>query len=249
MKTYRWTVTILAVFVLAALLAGPGCTAEFPLTWKATQPQRQAADLAAKNTAALRPYTLPEGEPIRADAQAAAEVTREAVGLPATRPDPTPPATPTPTPEAVATAAANAATIRQAATDAARPPVTPLAAVAAGVEDAGKVTQTGFVLADQWLTIIGSIAAAWGAKKIKDKVVTWRADASAAGDLAAQLSAALAETVRSVEAAKATLTPEQVAAVQVALKAGQTADTRAIVDAVRAGGGADAAEAAAANVR
>ena len=173
-----WTLAI------AVILAG--CTAEFPLKWKPTEPQKQAADLAVKDIQALAPHVAPAAEPIRAEAQQAAEITQTYLGLPKTRPVPV--------------AQANPQLLAQAREAATRPTPTIGQAGDAVISEGQRLTQTGFSLAELALTAFGSIAGIWGAGKFKGKIDGWRNTAQESQWKVNDTLEALRQVVQSIDA-------------------------------------------------
>lgn len=71
--------------VLGAIALFSGCTASAPFRWQPTEVQKQAADLAVQDVAALRGAVNPGHEPIRQEAEAASRTTQAYLGLPEQR--------------------------------------------------------------------------------------------------------------------------------------------------------------------
>ncbi len=181
-------------YVVGGVLAGllglsllmTGCTAEFPLKWKPTESQKQAADLTVRDLQALVPHVAPEAEIIRNEAQHAAEVTQTYLGLPKIR--------------AVPVAPGNVQVIADAQVDANRPAPTIGQVGEAVIAEGQKLTTTGFSLAEVLLTSVGSIAGIWGAGKFKGKIDTWKTTAGDSQVKVNETIEALRQVVQSIDA-------------------------------------------------
>lgn len=173
--------------IIASMLVGilSGCSNDFPFKWRPTEQQKQAADLAVKDIAALAPHVAQVAEPIRREAQASAETTQTYIGLPKQRPQPVSPA--------------NDQIIRQAATDAARPAPTTGQVGGAIVAQAEQITTTGFDLAELLLTAAGSVAGVWGLGKVKRRVDGFKTRANEAEGRVGETLQAIREIVRGVD--------------------------------------------------
>jgi hypothetical protein len=207
----KW-LALLAVCCLLAAGYMVGCTGSFPIKWKPTEEQKQAADLTVKDLHALEPHTELGAQPIRLEALASAETTQQYIGLPKERPKPLAPT--------------NVELLEKARADASRAPPTVGQVATAVATEAQDVTDAGFTLADSLLTIVGTIAGTIGCGAAGKKILGYRTKAS---DLQGQLNAALAgfgETVSAIEEAKRTLDPEAVQKLKAALGQAQSTGTK-----------------------
>lgn len=178
----RTKLTILAV--VAVLLLVAGCTGT-GMKWAPTEQQKQAADLTVRDVVALKGKVFLGVEPIRAEAQRAAEVTQTYMGLPAQRP--------------LSIDEANPALLDAAASDAAIPPPTPGQVGDAVVTQIERVAQTGFGLAELVLTGLTGVAGAWGLVKAKNKIGGWRDQTRLSQLSAAETLAALREVAAGID--------------------------------------------------
>ena len=203
----RFALVMMVVVVLAVCVAG--CTSDFPLKWKPTEQQKQAADLTVKDLQALHPYVAPEAEPLRVEAHRSAEITQTYIGLPKDRPQPISPQ--------------NQPMLQQAAQDANRPPPTVGQVGTAVVDQAAKITETGFDLTEVILAAVGTIAGTWGFGKVKSRVDGWRDGAASAEAQVNETMRALQEVVQSIDH----LDPETKAKVKAAQQ--QSLETQQLV--------------------
>ena len=192
-------ICIVAIVLAAALLA-VGCSGGMPVRWQPSEQQKQAADLAVKDLAALTPHVAAPGQPLRQEAARAAEITQTYVGLPSERLRPG--------------ATLNQQVLDQADDDAARAPPTAGQVAESVLARAEQIAQAGFGWAKMLLTSAGSIAATWGAVKVAQRIggVRERADAAetalgeslqALREVAAGIDELPAETKGQVKAAQA----------------------------------------------
>lgn len=179
MRTLRFLVVVAALLLLAAGCTGTG------MRWAPTELQKQAADLTVRDVAALKGKVFLGVEPIRVEAQRAAEVTQTYMGLPAQRP--------------LSIDEANPALLDAAASDAARPPPTPGEVGDAVVTQIERVAQTGFGLAELVLTGLTGVAGAWGCVKAKNKIGGWRDQTRLAQLSAGETLAALREVAAGID--------------------------------------------------
>lgn len=175
--------------LLLALLLVPlvvaGCSAEFPLRWKPSEPQKQAADVAAKGARELKGKVHPAAEPIRAEVQQGTEITRAYMGVPKNPREPA--------------AVGNQAILSQAAVDAARPPPTAGELATELAKELERGTQAGLGLAEVLLGAAASIAGTWGATKAARKIAGWREQTVAAQANVAQTSLALQQVAAGID--------------------------------------------------
>lgn len=211
----------LFVAVVLCAMVVVGCTGD-PIRWAPSEPQKQAADLAVTDVAALKPFVAPQAEPIRAEAEQAAKVTQTYLGLPQERP--------------VSNAPVNIETLTTAGADAAkRPSAADVAqAVSAGVT-AG--ADAGFGLADQLLAIVGTVIGTVGLGKFAGKVSQWRqgvADARTTIDAKQAEIEALAVAVGELVKGVRNLPADVQAAVKDSMSKVQSPQTRQIVASAKA---------------
>lgn len=180
----RGIMAIVALVATAVLLLVAGCTGT-GLKWSPSEQQKQAADLTVRDVSALKGKVFLGAEPIRAEAQRAAEVTQTYMGLPAQRP--------------ATIDEANPALLDAAASDAAKPPPTPAQVGDAVITKIERVAQTGFGLAELVLTGLTGVAGAWGLVKVKNKVGGWRDQARTSQLSAAETLAALREVAAGID--------------------------------------------------
>ncbi len=132
------------------LLITSGCSDT--LRFSPSERQKEAADIAVVDIAALRPHVAPEAEPTRAEAELAAKVTQAYIGLPKKR--------------AVPLAPGNAQAMAEAAEVATERPTT------------GEVVTEGVTVLNGILGSLATIAGIWGirgavkARQWQDKAVT-----------------------------------------------------------------------------
>lgn len=174
----------IVVVVMLTLVCCVGCSADFPFKWRPSEQQKQAADLTVRDLQALTPYVEAGAEPIRREAQQAAEITQTYLGLPKTRPQPV--------------ASTNVAVLMAAQSDADRPDPTAGQVGNAIVDQATKITTTGFGLAELLLTAAGSITGVWGFGKVKRRVDGWKDQAGEAEHKAADSIQAIREIVKGI---------------------------------------------------
>lgn len=177
--------TIAMLMLIVLVIGVAGCSGSFPLKWKPTEQQKQAADLAVKDIQSLAAHVTPEAQAIRAEAQQAAEVTQTYLGLPKNRPQPASPA--------------NQAVLQQAAADATRPPPTAGQVGQAVVDEASQIAASGFDMAELILTLIGGVAGTWGLGKIKRRTDEWRNTAATAEHRVGETLQALQEVVQGID--------------------------------------------------
>jgi hypothetical protein len=212
----RTTNVILLMCVLAMLIIG-GCSAEFPVKWKPSEPQKQAADLAVSGIEALRPVVPASAGPIVNEAAQAARITQTYMGLPAERPAPV--------------AAANAAMLAQAATDAARPAPTVGEIGNAVTSEIQSKADAAFGLADSVLALLATVAGTYGATKLGAKVNSWREQRDEAQAQANVQITAIKEIVGAIDQ----LAPDIKAQVKAVMAPAQKGDTPMLVAAVKNG--------------
>jgi len=203
--------------LMLVLLCSPivGCSGEYPIQWKASEAQKQAADLAVTDTVALTPYVADDGQSIRAEAEQAAKVTQTYVGLPAERPMPV--------------AAYNPVMLSQAGADASRPRPTIGQVGAAVTDEIQRGSDTVFSLADSILALVATVAGTWGATKVVGKIGSIRGQRD---ELQARVDTtldALKQTVQAVDQ----LPPDVKSQVKAVMGQYQQGETPVIVAAIK----------------
>lgn len=174
---------LVLVAFLAALLGG--CTQAFPFKMRPTESQKRAADLTVKDLVALKPHVTPVGEPIRGEAETAAEITQTYFGLPKER--------------AVSQAAGNPLVLAEAQAAATRPDPTLPEVIGRTIEEVEQGAQVGFGLLDAALTAAASIAATWGLGRYAGGIKKIKARAKEAEGQVLLTAAALREIVTGVQ--------------------------------------------------
>ena len=205
---YVWMLLLLTV----ALSGCQGLTALTPFRYQPTEAQRSAADLVVQDVTALKGHVTPAAEPVRAEAEVAAKVTQTYMGLPKVRPNPVAPE--------------NTAIIDEAEVAATQPQPTIVDTVLTSVD-------TAFDLADALMVLVAGAAGTAGFLKVRSKVLDGRAKLADVSVQKDALAKALRDLVTGVEDLKHKQeNPKEVTQV---IGSHQDADTRAVIDGVRAG--------------